>query len=70
LSVLDGATVLDAITWTTGIVDGAAKQLQPAMTTTTANDTPANFCNAKAPQAYGSVPMNFGTPKAVNVCLP
>jgi hypothetical protein len=71
LTILDGATIIDAITWTTGIVEGASKQLLPAMTTQTANDTyPANYCNAKAPQAYGSVPANFGTPKAVNVCLP
>ena len=70
LSILDGTTVIDAITWTTGILDGASKQLMPGMTTATANDTPANFCNAKTPQDYGSVLTNFGTPKAVNVCLP
>ncbi len=68
LSVLDGATVVDAITWTTGIVDGASKQLQPLQTTTTDNDVPANFCNASATQTYGSA-ANLGTPKAINVCL-
>jgi hypothetical protein len=69
LSVLDGQTVLDEITWTTGIQDGASKQLQPGMatTTTTANDTPANFCNALPTQVYGSA-ANLGTPKAANVC--
>jgi hypothetical protein len=68
LSILDGATVIDAITWTTGIVDGASKQLQPAMLDAVANDTPANFCNAAAAQTYGTA-ANLGTPKAVNVCM-
>ncbi len=68
LSVLDGTTVVDAITWTTGIQDGASKQLQPAMTTSTANDTPENFCNALPTQTYGSA-GNLGTPKAVNACM-
>jgi len=67
LSVLDGQAVLDAITWTTGIQDGASKQLQPGMATTTANDTPANFCNALPTQMYGSA-ANLGTPRAANVC--
>jgi hypothetical protein len=68
LSVLDGATVLDAITWTTGILDGASRQLQPGRTTATANDVPANFCNALPTQRYGSA-ANLGTPKAVNACM-
>lgn len=67
LSVLDGTTVIDAITWTTGIQDGASKQLQPMQTTTTANNDPANFCNAVPSQEYGTL-ANFGTPKAVNAC--
>jgi hypothetical protein len=68
LTILDGVTVLDAITWTTMIVEGSSKQLLPTMTSATANDTyPANFCNALASQVYGSAP-NLGTPKAVNVC--
>lgn len=67
VSVLDGATVLDAITWTDGIAEGTSKQLQPAQTTTTANDNPANFCNAAASQTYGTA--NRGTPKAANACL-
>jgi hypothetical protein len=68
LSVLDGTTVLDAITWTSGIQDGASRQLQPALTTTTANDSPSNFCNALPTQVYGSA-ANLGTPKAANACM-
>jgi hypothetical protein len=68
LSILDGTIVLDAITWTTGIQDGASKQLQPGMTSTTANDDPANYCDALPTQMYGSA-ANFGTPKAVNACM-
>ena len=67
LRVLDGATELDAITWTTGIQDGVSKQLQPALTTTTANNSPDNFCNAQPTQVYGNTP-NLGTPKAANAC--
>jgi hypothetical protein len=67
LSVLDGATVLDTIRWTTGILDGASRQLPPGMTTTTANDDPDVFCNALPTQMYGSA-ANLGTPKAVNAC--
>lgn len=68
ITVLDGTVVIDAITWTTGIQDGASKQLQPALTTSTANDTPENFCNALPTQTYGSA-ANLGTPKAVNACM-
>lgn len=68
ITVLDGTTVLDAITWTSGIQDGASRQLQPALTSTTANDTPGNFCNALPTQVYGSA-ANLGTPKAANVCM-
>jgi hypothetical protein len=67
LSVLDGATVLDTIRWTTGILDGASRQLPPGMTTATANDDPNLFCNALPTQVYG-IAANFGTPKAVNAC--
>ena len=68
LSVLDGLTPLDAVTWTSAS-DGATDQLKPANTTVTDNDTAANFCKAKTPQTYGAT-ANFGTPKALNVCLP
>lgn len=50
--------------------DGATDQLQPANTNVTDNDAPpVNFCKAKTPQTYGAT-ANFGTPKALNVCLP
>ncbi len=69
LHVLDGTTELDGITWTTpSIADGVGRQLNPLNTTSTDNDSPANFCDAKAAQTYGTA-ANFGTPKAVNVCL-
>lgn len=67
ITVLDGEAVVDAITWTTGIQDGASRQLQPALTNAAANDDPANFCNALPTQEYGSA-ANLGTPKAVNAC--
>ncbi len=71
LSMLDGLTVLDVITWTTGATapkDTLSRQLQPALATATDNDTPANFCDAQiATQSYGTG-GNFGTPKAANVC--
>jgi hypothetical protein len=68
LSVLDGTTVLDAITWTSEIQDGVSRQLPPALTSTTANDNPASFCNALPTQVYGSA-ANLGTPKAANACM-
>ncbi|HWO17692.1 MAG TPA: lamin tail domain-containing protein [Kofleriaceae bacterium] len=67
IKVLDGATVLDAVTWTSGAQDGASRQLPPGMITTTANDNPDAFCNALPTQKYGSAD-NLGTPKAANVC--
>lgn len=67
LGIFDGATELDAITWLTGIQDGASKQLQPALTTAAANDDPDSFCDALPTQVYGSTP-NLGTPKAANAC--
>ena len=69
LNVLDGVTVLDAITWTTpSVADGVSRMLNPLNTNATDNDTPANFCDGKAAQMYGTA-ANFGTPKAINVCL-
>jgi hypothetical protein len=63
--VLDGATVLDAVTWTTS-TDGVSSQVQPAHLTTTDNDTAANFCPGIA--GYGDL-ANKGTPKAANACM-
>lgn len=68
LTVLDGTAVVDAVTWTIGIQDGASKQLPPALTTTTANDNPDSFCDALPTQIYGSA-ANLGTPRAVNACM-
>lgn len=69
LSVLDGTTPLDVVTWGTGwsIQDGASKQLLPAMTDVTANDLPENYCNGHPAQVYGTA-TNVGTPKEANSC--
>ena len=71
LSVLDGATVLDTIAWTTPQQgDGIADQLDPTHLNTTDNDTvPTNYCPATAAQVYGTVATNYGTPGADNVCM-
>jgi hypothetical protein len=66
LSVKDGTTLLDAITWG-GTQDGASAQVKPGEFTTTANDDPANFCTSGPTQGYGTA-GNYGTPKAVNAC--
>ncbi|MDB4953393.1 MAG: Hemolysin-type calcium-binding region [Myxococcales bacterium] len=62
--VLDGTTVLDAVTWTTS-TDGVSSQAKPGSLTTTGNDASANFCPATSP--FGDQ-TNKGTPKAVNAC--
>jgi hypothetical protein len=80
LSVLDGTTPLDAITWPSSpsVPDGTSRMLNPLNTNSTDNDNPANFCDAKRPtQTYDNGPDatldtaddNRGTPGAVNVCL-
>ncbi len=72
ISVLDGATVLDAVTWATPTqVDGVAAQLKPTNIDVTANDNAAptnttNYCPAGTD--YGTA-MNKGTPGALNVCM-
>ena len=74
LSVLDGTTVLDVVTWGSSTqVDGLSIQLQPTHTNVTDNDdaTPTNttdYCKAVAGQMYGTA-TNGGTPGAVNVCM-
>lgn len=67
VSVLDGTTILDAVTAAAGS-DGIATQLKPTNTNTTDNDSPANFCPGVAAQKYGTA-NNYGTPGALNVCL-
>jgi hypothetical protein len=69
IQILDGTTVLDVITWTSGTAapDGKSMQLDPAMTNATANDTPpTNYCAGLV--MYGTA-ANLGTPKAVNACM-
>jgi hypothetical protein len=68
LSVLDGATVLDTVTWSSGIQDGPSKQLAPGSINATANDNPLNFCDALPTQTYGNT-TNLGTPRAANSCM-
>lgn len=57
-------TIYDIASWGT-TTDGTSLQLPPAMLTTTANDTPANYCPGLA--TYGDA-NNKGTPKAANAC--
>ncbi len=66
VQVLDGTTVLDAVTWAKS-TDGISSQLSPAQLTTTANDSAANFCPGTTPYGDG---MNQGTPKAANLPCP
>ncbi len=65
-------TLLDQVT-ISGAKDGLSQQLQLDKANTTDNDTIANFCDATADatQQYGaltSTALNYGTPKAANVC--
>ncbi|MCX5741544.1 MAG: lamin tail domain-containing protein [Proteobacteria bacterium] len=67
-SVLDGTTVLDQATWSTGTApDGKSRQLKTANTNPADNDVTTNFCDAQATQTYGTT-TNLGTPGLANVC--
>ena len=66
IRVLDGATVLDAITWATA-GNAVSSALDPDFTDVTGNDAVANFCLGTAP--YGTM-TNKGTPKADNAQCP
>jgi len=66
VQVLDGTTVLDAVTYAT-TTDGVALQLDPDHFTAADNDVAANFCAATAP--YGDM-TNKGTPRAANAQCP
>jgi Lamin Tail Domain len=66
IRVLDGATVLDKITWTTAPTD-ASSALDPDKTNVTDNDDALSFCPALTP--YGDL-MSKGTPKADNPQCP
>jgi hypothetical protein len=66
VQISDGATVLDAVGWTS-VTSGVARQLDPGHLTTTDNDDAARFCAAAAP--YGDL-TNRGTPGAPNEPCP
>ncbi|HET9993254.1 MAG TPA: lamin tail domain-containing protein [Kofleriaceae bacterium] len=71
LSVLDGATLLDAVTLVNPQpADGVSRQVNPAQLTTTGNDAAASFCDSPkdAGHMYGPL-ANYGTPKAANTCM-
>ena len=61
VQILNGTTVIDAITWTSSRT-GKALQLDPDVTDATSNDQPSNFCDATTTYGLG----DFGTPAAVN----
>jgi hypothetical protein len=75
LQVVDGANVLDAITWgnvSAGSFDGVSLALDPDATTTAGNDTPAStlgtvWCLGSSPYGDGT---NLGTPRAANAQCP
>lgn len=66
LQVRDGATVLDAIAWSS-VTSGKSRQLDPAFFTVADNDIAANFCDSVSSYGDGT---NTGTPKAANVACP
>ena len=66
IQILDGATVLDAVSWTS-VTPGVATQLDPAHLTAADNDIAASFCKATAPYGDGT---NLGTPMAANAPCP
>lgn len=66
IQVLDGATVLDAVTWTK-VTSGKSTQLDVNKLDATMNDVEANFCDGKT--AYGDM-SNLGTPGAANATCP
>ena len=66
VQVLDGTTVLDAVTYAT-TTDGVSLQLDPDHFTTADNDVGANFCKATAPYVDMT---NQGTPRLANAQCP
>ena len=66
IQVFDGATLLDAVTWTS-VTSGVATQLSSAHLTATENDVATSFCKATA--MYGDN-SNLGTPRAANAACP
>jgi hypothetical protein len=70
IQILDGATMLDSVTWTS-VTSGKALQLDPDHFNTTDNDTaaPAAGVYCLGATAYGDM-TNTGTPKAANAQCP
>lgn len=66
IQVLDGATVLDAVTWTK-VTSGKSTQLDAGKLDATMNDVETNSCPGTA--AYGDM-TNLGTPGAANAACP
>ena len=62
IQIAQGATVLDAVRWTS-VTPGVASQLDPGHLTPADNDVPTSFCPATT--AYGDL-TNQGTPGAAN----
>jgi hypothetical protein len=62
IQIASGATVLDAVRWTS-VTSGVASQLDPRHQTPADNDSAASFCAATA--GYGDQ-TNLGTPGAAN----
>lgn len=69
LEIRDGTTVLDAITYTTMIVEGASRQLDPDSLDAAANDNASAAPWCPGTTEYGSL-ANKGTPKAANAQCP
>lgn len=61
VQILDGTTVIDAVTWTSS-ASGKSKALDPDFATADANDMTQYWCDGSAPYGAG----DLGTPGAVN----
>lgn len=66
LQILDGGTVLDAITWSDA-PNAASAQLDRAYTSASANDEASHFCASAVPYGTGA---NRGSPGAPNARCP
>lgn len=66
LQIVDGASLLDAISWSDA-PSAATAQLDRGYTTTAGNDLEAHFCAATAPYGAGA---NKGSPGAANARCP
>jgi hypothetical protein len=66
IQISDGATVLDAVRWSS-VSSGVSRQLDPQHLTTTDNDVAANVCAGITP--YGDL-TNQGTPGTANIPCP